>query len=242
MIYEEDNMRLELKHIKKSFGEKDVLKDCSGVFEKGKIYGLLGRNGAGKTTLFNCISKELPMNQGEVLIEEGETQREINELDIGYAYSTPILPEFLTGYEYLKYFMEINQDRIDPTKSIDDYFDLMRIEEEDRYRLMKGYSHGMKNKMQLLCFIISHPDVILLDEPLTSFDVVVALEMKQLLKDMKEDHILIFSTHILQLALDLCDEIYVLHQGELELIDHEMLASSDFEQRVVEMLSDEDDQ
>lgn len=118
----------------------------------------------------------------------------------------------------------------------------MRIEEEDRYRLMKGYSHGMKNKMQLLCFIISHPDVILLDEPLTSFDVVVALEMKQLLKDMKEDHILIFSTHILQLALDLCDEIYVLHQGELELIDHEMLASSDFEQRVVEMLSDEDDQ
>lgn len=115
-------MRLELKHIKKSFGEKDVLKDCSGVFEKGKIYGLLGRNGAGKTTLFNCISKELPMNQGEVLIEEGETQREINELDIGYAYSTPILPEFLTGYEYLKYFMEINQDRIDPTKSIDDYF------------------------------------------------------------------------------------------------------------------------
>lgn len=235
-------MRLELKHIKKSFGEKDVLKDCSGVFEKGKIYGLLGRNGAGKTTLFNCISKELPMNQGEVLIEEGETQREINELDIGYAYSTPILPEFLTGYEYLKYFMEINQDRIDPTKSIDDYFDLMRIEEEDRYRLMKGYSHGMKNKMQLLCFIISHPDVILLDEPLTSFDVVVALEMKQLLKDMKEDHILIFSTHILQLALDLCDEIYVLHQGELELIDHEMLASSDFEQRVVEMLSDEDDQ
>lgn len=235
-------MRLELKHIKKSFGEKDVLKDCSGVFEKGKIYGLLGRNGAGKTTLFNCISKELPMNQGEVLIEEGETQREINELDIGYAYSTPILPEFLTGYEYLKYFIEINQDRIDPTKSIDDYFDLMRIEEEDRYRLMKGYSHGMKNKMQLLCFIISHPDVILLDEPLTSFDVVVALEMKQLLKDMKEDHILIFSTHILQLALDLCDEIYVLHQGELELIDHEMLASSDFEQRVVEMLSDEDDQ
>lgn len=233
-------MKLELKHIKKSFGEKAVLKDCSAVFEKGKIYGLLGRNGAGKTTLFNCISKEQPMDEGHVLIEEEGSIREINELDIGYAYATPILPEFLTGYEYLKYFMEINQERIDPNKSIEDYFDLMRIEEEDRYRLMKGYSHGMKNKMQMLCFIIAHPDVILLDEPLTSFDVVVALEMKQLLKDMKEDHILIFSTHILQLAMDLCDEIYVLHQGKLELIDHEMLKSSDFEERIVEMLSDED--
>lgn len=234
-------MKLQLEHIQKSFGEKQVLKDCSAVFEKGKIYGLLGRNGAGKTTLFNCIAKEIPMDQGSVSLQEEETVRNLSDLDIGYAYSTPILPEFLTGYEYLRYFMDINKDRIDPTKAIDDYFDLMRIEEEDRHRLIKGYSHGMKNKMQMLCFIISHPDVILLDEPLTSFDVVVALEMKQLLKEMRNDHILIFSTHILQLAMDLCDEILVLHHGTLEILDHETLQSADFEQRVVEMLSDEDD-
>lgn len=232
-------MKLRLEHIEKSFDEKKVLQDCSCVFEKGKIYGLLGRNGAGKTTLFNCISKEIPMDGGRVVLEEDAGEREVSDLDIGYAYSTPILPEFLTGYEYLKYFMDINKDRIDPTKSIEAYFDLMRIESEDRYRLMKDYSHGMKNKMQMLCFIIAHPDVILLDEPLTSFDVVVALEMKQLLKDMKKDHILIFSTHILQLALDLCDEIVVLHHGCLEMLDHEALASDDFEQRVVELLKDE---
>lgn len=232
-------MKLRLEHIEKSFDEKKVLKDCTCVFEKGKIYGLLGRNGAGKTTLFNCISKEIPMDAGRVVLEEDAGEREVSDLDIGYAYSTPILPEFLTGYEYLKYFMDINKERIDPTKSIEEYFDLMRIESEDRYRLMKDYSHGMKNKMQMLCFIIAHPDVILLDEPLTSFDVVVALEMKQLLKDMKKDHILIFSTHILQLALDLCDEIVVLHHGCLEMLDHEALASDDFEQRVVELLKDE---
>lgn len=232
-------MKLRLEHIEKSFDEKKVLKDCTCVFEKGKIYGLLGRNGAGKTTLFNCISKEIPMDAGRVVLEEDAGEREVSDLDIGYAYSTPILPEFLTGYEYLKYFMDINKERIDPTKSIEEYFDLMRIESEDRYRLMKDYSHGMKNKMQMLCFIIAHPDVILLDEPLTSFDVVVALEMKQLLKDMKKDHILIFSTHILQLALDLCDEIVVLHHGCLEMLDHDALASDDFEQRVVELLKDE---
>lgn len=234
-------MKLYLEHIQKSFDEKQVLKDCSATFEKGKIYGLLGRNGAGKTTLFNCISKEITMDQGSVILEEDGITRELSDLDIGYAYSTPILPEFLTGYEYLRYFMDINADRIDHNKTIEDYFDMMRIEDEDRHRLLKQYSHGMKNKMQMLCFIISHPDVILLDEPLTSFDVVVALEMKQLLKEMRSEHILIFSTHILQLALDLCDEILILHHGTLELMDHDMLKSADFEQKVVEMLSDEDD-
>lgn len=232
-------MELILEGIKKSFAEKEVLKDCSFTFEKGKIYGLLGRNGAGKTTLFNCISKEIPMDAGKVYLRDEKGERPTSDLDIGYAYSTPILPEFLTGYEYLKYFVDINVSRVDMSKRIDDYFDLMQIEVEDRNRLMKDYSHGMKNKMQMLCFIISHPDVILLDEPLTSFDVVVALEMKQLLKDMKEDHILIFSTHILQLALDLCDEIIVLHNGRLELMDHETLHSVDFEAQVVEMLKDE---
>lgn len=234
-------MKLYLSHMQKSFGDKHVLTDCSATFEKGKIYGLLGRNGAGKTTLFNCISKDMIMDQGSVLLEDDKGKRELNDLDIGYAYATPILPEFMTGYEYLRYFLDINAERVDATKSIEDYFDLMRIEEADRHRLMKGYSHGMKNKMQMLCFIISHPDVILLDEPLTSFDVVVALEMKQLLKEMRNDHILIFSTHILQLALDLCDEIYILHHGRLELMDHSVIEQPDFEQQVVELLRDEDD-
>ena len=92
----------------------------------------------------------------------------------------------------------------------------------------------------MLSFIISHPDIILLDEPLTSFDVVVASEMKHLLLQMKEDHILLFSTHVLQLATDLCDEIILLNNGSLTLLDHDLLNSPDFEERVVEMLRDEE--
>ena len=105
------------------------------------------------------------------------------------------------------------QRKLNSAKTIDSYFDLMRIVAEDRHRLIKGYSHGMKNKLQMLGFLISRPKIILLDEPLTSFDVVVANEMKHLLLEMKEEHILIFSTHILQLARDLCDEIVLLHNG-----------------------------
>ena len=194
-------MKLILDHVQKSYGDKEVLKDCSFTFERGKIYGLLGRNGSGKTTLFNCIAQEIDCT-GSIQIEKKETMRNIIESDIGYAYSLPILPEFMTGYEFIQFYMDINEQRLEKTINIDDYFDLMRIDEDDRHRLIKGYSHGMKNKLQMLSFIISHPDIILLDEPLTSFDVVVASEMKHLLLQMKEDHILLFSTHVLQLATD----------------------------------------
>lgn len=232
-------MKLILQDIHKSFGDKEVLKNCSFTFEKGKIYGLLGRNGSGKTTLFNCIAHEMP-SDGKTLIETIEGLQEIEDSDIGYAYSSPILPEFLTGYEYIQFYMDIHADVIKEKRHVDDYFDLMDIQDDDRHRLIKGYSHGMKNKLQMLGFLISKPDVILLDEPLTSFDVVVANEMKHLLLQMKQDHILIFSTHILQLAADLCDDIILLNNGKLELMDHDMLDSPDFEERVVAILKEED--
>ncbi|MMZ65183.1 putative ABC transporter ATP-binding protein YxlF [compost metagenome] len=116
---------------------------------------------------------------------------------------------------------------------------MMRIEQEDRHRLIKNYSYGMKNKIQMLLFMITRPPVILLDEPLTSFDVIVALEMKNLLREMKRDHILIFSTHILQLASDLCDELVVLNQGRLSSVPSELLHSPEFEQSVIDLLQDE---
>ena len=85
--------------------------------------------------------------------------------------------------------------------------------------LLKDYSHGMKNKDANALNIIANPNVLLLDEPLTSFDVVVAEEMKQMLREIKKEHIIIFSTHIMELALDLCDKIVILNKGVLEEID-----------------------
>lgn len=231
-------VKLELNSISKSFDSKQVLKDISYTFEKGKIYGLLGRNGAGKTTLFNCLSDEIKQDGGEAKLLFENENRLLTNKDIGYVFSTPILPDFLTGYEFVKFFIDINKKDIQVEKTIDEYFDLVQIAEEDRKKLIKGYSHGMKNKLQMLCFIIAKPLVVLLDEPLTSFDVVVALEMKQLLKDMKKDHILIFSTHISQLATNLCDEIVVLNDGVLEQIDEEMFKSDDFEEKLIDMLKD----
>ena len=233
-------MELRLNNVKKSFGSKVVLHDCSFVFEKGKIYGLLGRNGAGKTTLFNCLSDEIQPDSGAAMLWDGESEREVMPDEIGYVFSVPVLPDFLTGEEFVRFFMDINRDRIEPGTSAEAYFDLVQIDQEDRKKLIKGYSHGMKNKLQMICFMISRPPVILLDEPLTSLDVVVALEMKRLLRSMQKDHVIIFSTHILQLATDLCDEIVILSDGRLRQIDHEMLKQKDFEEQIIELLKDEE--
>lgn len=197
-------MKLIIKNLKKNFEKKEVLKNINFEFEKGKIYGLLGRNGAGKTTLFNCLNEDLPIEDGEFFLKDKEV-RKIEAEDIGYVLSTPNVPEFLTGREFLKFFIEINKDRIKDEKTIDEYFDFMKIEKEDRDKLLKDYSHGMKNKMQMLVNIIANPSILLFDEPLTSLDIVVQEEMKQMLKSIKKDHIIIFSTNIMELALDLCD-------------------------------------
>ena len=239
MIQEmQDLQSLTLQGIRKSFGSKAVLRDCSFTFEKGKIYGLLGRNGAGKTTLFNCLTDEVEPDGGEALLvgADGE-RRPLRPDEVGYVFSTPVLPDFLTGYEFIRFFMDVNKERLDASRTIDDYFELVKIEPDDRHRLIKGYSHGMKNKVQMMCFLIARPPVILLDEPLTSLDVVVALEIKNLLREIRRDHVIVFSTHILQLATDLCDEIAVLSEGTLTQVGHEMLRSGDFEAKIVELLS-----
>lgn len=98
----------------------------------------------------------------------------------------------------------------------------------------------MKNKMQMLINMIAQPNLLLLDEPLTSLDVVVAEEMKNFLRSLKEGRILIFSTHIMDLALDLCDEIVLLNQGNLEVVDQADLDNREFKEKIIQALGESD--
>ena len=232
-------MRFVIDHLSKHFEKKEVLKEITFTFEEGRIYGLLGRNGAGKTTLFNCLNRDIRADSGTFFLEENGTPREISAEDIGYVLSTPTVPEFLTGREFLKFFLDINKSSIQDIRPMDDYFDMMSIAPEDRDKLLKDYSHGMKNKMQMLINIIAQPRVLLLDEPLTSLDVVVAEEMKQLLRSQKEGKITIFSTHIMDLALDLCDEIVLLSHGVLEVVEKSNLDNQEFKEKIIAALKEE---
>ena len=232
-------MELKIENLTKSYGEKVVLKNIDFTFEEGKIYGLIGRNGAGKTTFFNCLNEDIDIDTGTFLLKDEYGENKLKTDDIGYVISTPTVPEFLTGKEFLTFFLEINKDKIKDKKTIDEYFDLVKIDKEDQDKLLKEYSHGMKNKMQMLINIIANPKVLLLDEPLTSLDVVVQENIKKLLKRIKKDHILIFSTHILELALDLCDEIVILNNKKLELVEKNHLNTKKYKDKIIESLKDE---
>ena len=111
-------MELIINHLQKSFENKEVLKDISYTFSKGKIYGLLGRNGAGKTTLFNCLNQDITIDKGTFTLME-EEEHPLQMEDIGYVLSTPAVPEFLTAREFLKFFIEINEHQIENLKTID---------------------------------------------------------------------------------------------------------------------------
>lgn len=233
-------MELKINNLSKSFDKKVVLKDVEYTFENGKIYGLLGRNGAGKTTFFNCLNNDLTPNAGTMILDGAP----ITSDDIGYVLSTPVVPDFLTGREFLKFFIDINEKNITDVKTPDDYFDIVGILPIDRDKLLRDYSHGMKAKLQIIINIIANTKVLLLDEPLTSLDVVAAEDMKNILRKEKGDRIMIFSTHIMELALTLCDEIVLLKNCQFRKIklyddDGVRLPDDEISEIIIEALREE---
>lgn len=243
MIGEFYRMKLLLNNISKSFDHKCLFKEAKLTFEQGKIYGLLGRNGAGKTSLFQCIAKNIQLDAGEIKIEDDAGNvHDYAESDIGFLHTQPKLPDFMTGYEFIQFFMGIHQSEVDPGVTPEYLLLNIGIDVVDQHRLLKDYSHGMKNKVQLLAIFMLKPKVLLLDEPLTSFDVVAAHEIKQMIMHKKQESIIIFSTHILQLAQDMCDEIVLLHHKDLHLLPPQDLKQADFEDEIIKLLSEPDEE
>ena len=230
-------MKLIVKNLSKAFGKKEVLKNASYTFDQGEVYALLGRNGAGKTTLFKLITDSIVKDSGEVLLEIDGKSLPLDFKDVFFMVSEPELPKFLTGREFISFFIEANKENIKDTKDLDFYFSLVDLDTDDSNRLIQDYSTGMKNKLQMLMFLILRPRVILMDEPLTSLDVVIQLQMKKIIREIHKDHIIIFSTHILQLAKDICDRIVLLHDKTLNPVDSLIKDDPAFEDTIINLLS-----
>lgn len=232
-------MNLHIQTISKQFDQNKLFVNASFTFEKGKIYGLLGRNGSGKTTLFNCIARNLSLDSGRIFFSQDGQEIDYENTDIGFTQTYPQLPAFMTAFEFVRFYMDIHKNQLKTDRGPEDWLNLVGISEPDQHRLLKDFSHGMQNKVQLLLSLIVQPPVLLLDEPLTSFDPVAALEFKRLIREAKKNSVIIFSTHILQLAQDLCDEIVLLHHQELQAVPSDKLHDADFEQEIVDLLTAE---
>ena len=135
--------------------------------------------------------------------------------------SIPNVPEFLTAREFLNFFIEINHHRINDLKSVDEYFDFVKINVEDRDRLLKDFSHGMKNKMQMLVNIISNPKILLLDEPLSNLDAKLRAAMRAEISRLHEklQTTFIYVTHDQTEAMTMGTRIVVMKDGFVQQID-----------------------
>ena len=204
-------MILKIKNLNFKFKDKVILENSNINFYSNKITGIVGKNGVGKTTFFNLINNKYDF-EGNIFLDNNT----MNSLDVILVNSVPNLPDFLTGEEYIKYFLKItNKEEL----NIKQYLEMLNFNEEDLKKLIIKYSHGMKNKLEILIVILLNPKVKLLDEPITNLDIISQEEIKNILLKLKEDHIVIISTHLIDFAMELCDEIVLMNDYKLTKID-----------------------
>lgn len=233
-------MRLVLYEVSKSFNNNRVLDNASYLFEQGKVYGILGSRGSGKSTLINCITGEDDFDSGSIQLLDDEDDNVYNYNQIGVTYSVPVLPDFLTGNELVKFFMDVNKDKMDNSHTMDDYFNFVGLEIGDRYRLIADCSDSVKYRLQLLCVVMANPSVIILDEPTILYDNEFMHDLRDILKQLTERHIIIIATNRLQSIRTVCDDIVVLNNGTLNEITHEQLKNEEFLHAVEVMLKEDD--
>lgn len=209
-------MRLELKNIHKSFGEKNVLKGVSFTAESGKAFGLLGRNGAGKTTTIRILMNVFPANSGEVLVD-GKPM-DYNKIGLGY------LPEERGLYpkkliiDQLVYLAQLKGlSRKEAVKSVD--FWLHRLDmTEYRNKRLDTLSKGNQQKIQLITALAHDPHIIILDEPFSGLDPVNAILLKDVVKEqIAKGKIVLFSSHQMSYIEEFCDSIAILNGGKVVL-------------------------
>ena len=207
-------MKLELRNIDKSFGDKEVLKGVSFTAEGGKAFGLLGRNGAGKTTSIRILMNVFPQNSGEVLVD-GEP---INYDKIGIGY----LPEERGLYpkkiiiDQLVYFAELKgMSAKDATVAVDYWLDRLGMSEYRNKRL-DTLSKGNQQKIQLITALAHNPEIVILDEPFSGLDPVNAMLLKDVVKEqIGKGKIVLFSSHQMSYIEEFCDSIAIINAGKV---------------------------
>lgn len=209
-------MRLELKNITKSFGEKEVLKGISFSAESGKAFGLLGRNGAGKTTTIRILMDVFSADSGEVSIDGKPV--DYTTIRIGY------LPEERGLYpkkkilDQLIYFARLHgMKRQDAVKSIDYWLGRLEMTEYRNKRL-DTLSKGNQQKIQLVTALAHDPQIVILDEPFSGLDPVNAMLLKDVVKEeIVKGKIVLFSSHQMNYIEEFCDSIAILNGGKIVL-------------------------
>ena len=218
-----EGVRVQVEALRKSFwdesrGEVRAVGGIDFDCRQGEVFGLLGANGAGKTTTLRVLATILKptggrasLNGHDVLAEPEAVRRSLGF----YSASTALYPR-LTGRETLEFFARINRypaDQVD--ERVEALIERFGIAEYAGTRVEK-LSSGMKQKISIARTIVHDPPVLIFDEPTVGLDVMAALEMQQVIRELRDEgKTIIFSTHIMSEAEKLCDRIGIIHRGRL---------------------------
>lgn len=218
----ESNASLEniisLENISYTIDGTETLRDISLKCKKGHILGILGPNGAGKSTLLDIISGLKNPAQGQLEIKGMKYEdngQKIHQI-LGMVHEKPILYQDLTGSEHLEFMgalYQIKRDKLrEKIDTLTSFFEL----EDFVHRPISTYPKGIRQKISLAAGIIHEPQILILDEPTSSLDPRSARAIKLLVQDYKnKGNTIILSTHILEIAESLCDDILILQKGNI---------------------------
>ena len=209
---------IEVIHADKFYDQKQALKDVNLTIKNGTVFGLLGHNGAGKSTLIKSLVSAHDLTKGQIKVDGREltTHRQEIKQKIGYVPDSPDLFLQLTAMEYWRLMIDIYRINYqDVAAKMQEYIQLFSME-ADQNTLISSMSHGMRQKVILIGALTLDPDIWILDEPLTGLDPQSAFELKELIKThVANGNTVIFSTHILAIAQEVCDELAILKKGEV---------------------------
>lgn len=209
---------IEFKNVSKFYENIKALKNFNLTVNNGEILGLIGHNGAGKSTVIKSLVSVINPTEGEIVVDGmslKENRVAIKE-KIGYVSDSPNLFLKLSAMDYWDFiggaYGLSDKDKDNRIKELLKIFDLG----DAIFQSIESFSHGMKQKVFLIGALLANPSIWVLDEPMTGLDPQASFDLKELMRTHADKgNTVIFSTHVLQVAEQICDRIAILKKGEL---------------------------
>lgn len=209
-------MKLEVKNLKKTFGEKEVLHGISFDVESGKALGLLGRNGAGKTTTIRILMDVFHSNSGEIFLDGKKFEQ--SKYQIGYLPEERGLYPKKTVIEQMVYLARLRGlSKATATANARKWLTRLEVSEYENKKL-ETLSKGNQQKVQLASTLVCDPDIVILDEPFSGLDPINSQILEDVVKELIQyNKIVIFSSHQMSYVEEFCEDIAIINHGEVVL-------------------------
>lgn len=208
---------IQVEGLTKYYGERAAIRDLSFTIEKGEVIGFLGLNGAGKSTTLKVLGCVLLPTSGRVLIDGFDVTRDPHEIRkrIGFLPDTPPLYDEMTISGYLGFVAQLRG--VSASELSARVTEAMRKTSllERRDDLISSLSHGFRQRVGVAQALVHNPRLLILDEPTGGLDPVQIVEMRELIRQLKGEHTVLVSSHILGEISQICDRYLVIQQGEI---------------------------